>query len=302
MLATAAALGVAVALAFAPAPLWAREAGAAAVIAALGLFSFLFARGRTVRDGAPVARQGAAWWGRAPLVGGAAMRQLPPDRRTVFDLVAERPESTFASTMRALEQRIARARTPAAPAAVVIVAPVENGVGASSTALAFAATGAQRGARVLLVDTDLHGRGATRAIGLEDEPGLWDILRSGDAWTSMIHPVDRLGIDILAAGSPVGDLREAATHPGFAPLIQAVCAQYDLVVLDAPAAAHAPDAALLSHHAGVSVLVARYGRTGLGVLARSLALFRRLVQGPRVAVIAVGGPAETPDAERERSL
>lgn len=63
----------------------------------------------------------------------------------------------------------------------------KGGVGKTTLAVTIAGGLAQRGKRVLLVDTDAQGH-ATRAAGLAKFPGLYDLLVRDADWQDVIRP------------------------------------------------------------------------------------------------------------------
>ena len=89
------------------------------------------------------------------------------------------------------------------PSAVPIVAFAnqKGGVGKTTTAVNAAVSLAQRGYRVLLVDSDPQGN-ATSSLGVDKltvGPSIYDVLVDGLALSEAIEATDRPGLDLVAA-------------------------------------------------------------------------------------------------------
>jgi len=280
--------GVAVAagvwfLAAAPAPLWVRWAAAGALL--LVAITMIVARFqlRRVRDARALDKLPAVWWGEAPLVAPAALRQLAPDRRSVFALPHESPESAYASFMRSLAARLKTLPWTG----TVLVAPVSRGDGATTTALALAACVAQRGGRVLVVDADFQSRGLSLVTDSDKQPGLWEVLFEDADWRLVCRRGVLEGVDIIPAGGVRSAVSAAVTHPAFERRLRDFIESYDLVLVDGPAAASLTDTALLAARSSATVLVARSGRTTIADVRRAFVYLTRFARDARVGVVSI---------------
>lgn len=77
---------------------------------------------------------------------------------------------------------------------VITIGNEKGGVGKTTTAVTLAAGLAQRGRRVLMIDADAQGH-ATRALGLQKEPALYNWLVRDADYNEVLRPVppDRYG-------------------------------------------------------------------------------------------------------------
>ena len=151
-----------------------------------------------------------------------------------------------------------------APEVVLVTAP-ESGTGKSVVATNLAIAAAQAGRRVLLVDADLRKPTVAGFLGLGDHPALGE----GPEGTNLVYWSTT--VPSLFAMTP----RESAQTPDemWAPhqvgeLLNNLRTAFDLVIVDAPPALHAADAALLAPHADAALLVARSGASDLDALAQ----------------------------------
>jgi len=135
----------------------------------------------------------------------------------------------------------------------------------------LAAVIAQAGQRVLLVDGDMRRGTLHQLLGTEAAHGMSDIL-VGDA---TIEDVRRKGplpnIDFISRGRVPPNPSELLMHENFTRFIETVVPAYDLVIIDTPPILAVTDAAVIGHHAGTSLLVARFGLNK----ARELALAKQ---------------------------
>ena len=152
----------------------------------------------------------------------------------------------------------------AAPEVVLVTAP-ESEAGKSVVATNLAIAAAQAGRRVLLVDADLRKPTVAGLLGLGDHPALGE----GPEGTNLVYWSTT--VPSLFAMTP----RESAQTPDemWAPhqvgeLLNNLRTAFDLVIVDAPPALHAADAALLAPHADAALLIARAGRSDLDALAQ----------------------------------
>jgi len=135
----------------------------------------------------------------------------------------------------------------------------------------LAAVIAQAGQRVLLVDGDMRRGTLHQLLGTDAANGMSDIL-VGDA---TIEDVRRKGplpnIDFISRGRVPPNPSELLMHENFTRFIETVVPAYDLVIIDTPPILAVTDAAVIGHHAGTSLLVARFGLNK----ARELALAKQ---------------------------
>ena len=155
---------------------------------------------------------------------------------------------------------------------------------AANLAVAFA----RGGARVLLVDCDIHRPRLHRVFRASRAPGLMDLLRSGSADSLLpaavnhrLAAIRRTGIDRLsllpcgADAQQTPELLEPATLRG---LLKALRVDFDVILLDTPPVLVSADAATLAASADGVLMVVRAGQTD-----------RRAAELARNRVVSAGG-------------
>jgi len=162
----------------------------------------------------------------------------------------------------------------------------------------LAATFARGGARVLLVDCDIHRPRLHRVFRVSRAPGLMDLLRAGaadsarhNAVNNRLAAVCRTGIDRLSF-LPCGadpqntpELLEPATLRG---LLKQLRAEFDVILLDTPPVLVSADAATLGASADGVIMVVRAGQTDRG--AAELARQRVVSAGGRLLGAVLNDP------------
>ncbi len=114
--------------------------------------------------------------------------------------------------------------------------------------------------KILLVDCDLRKPNVHKFFGLEQGPGLSDVLLAGKPYKSLLHSVEP-GLDVLTAGSPVVDSTRTIEQPNTKILIEEFKKEYNTIVLDCPPALFCAEPVSLSRLSTCTVLVARSWNT-----------------------------------------
>jgi capsular exopolysaccharide synthesis family protein len=181
------------------------------------------------------------------------------------------PLSPEAEAFRHLHAALLHGGPSALPPQVVLVAGPEVGTGKSLVAANLAVVAAQAGRRTLLLDADLRRPAVQGYLGLGDGPPLGEGPPGANVvyWNTAVP-----GLFAVTAREPAGSPQELWSPEQAARLLSHVREAFDLIVVDAPAALVAADAAVLAPHCDAALLVAEAGRTdsdALGQVAGELA-------------------------------
>jgi capsular exopolysaccharide synthesis family protein len=129
------------------------------------------------------------------------------------------------------------------------------GEGKTTTAVNLAVTMADRGLRVLIVDTDLRRPNVHRVLRMERGPGLADVLREGLDPQGVIRPTRIDNLWIISSGRVPPNPSELIGSEKMARLMETLGAQFDLVICDAPSVLVVTDPVLLATHVDTCVMV-----------------------------------------------
>ncbi|MFS2100291.1 polysaccharide biosynthesis tyrosine autokinase [Variovorax sp. Varisp85] len=169
----------------------------------------------------------------------------------------------------------------------VLITGATPGVGKSFVSGNFAVIMAQAGKRVLLIDADLRKGHIQKAFGLPRQGGLAEVLVGDMSTEQAIHAQVVPNLDVLTTGNYPVNPANMMLSSRLGDLLNAMSAQYDLVVIDSPPVLVAADAAAVAAHTGAILLVARDGLTQLGELNESV---KRLAHaGQRVNGVVFNG-------------
>jgi len=189
--------------------------------------------------------------------------------------------------------------------------------GKSTSAVNLAIALAQDGKRVLLVDADLRKPTIHERLGLEQVPGLSEVLLGTTHYTEAIRTVTDLmlgtlgveqvinapGIDnlnILPSGKRPDNPAEFMNSPRLNELIEVVRKEYDITIFDAPPILPVTDGVTLGSKVDGVVMVYQVGRVGRNALKRAKALLEN-ARAKLIGIVLSNVSAEmAPDYEMYR--
>lgn len=135
---------------------------------------------------------------------------------------------------------------------------------------------AQSGQKVLIIDADMRKGTLHRAFGAAQTPGLSDVLVGAVPYSQAVRTLDGLdNLKFIARGDVPPNPSELLMHENFTRLLQQVEGEYDLVIIDTPPILAVTDAAVIAHHAGTCLLVARFGLNQAKELALAKSRFEQ---------------------------
>lgn len=189
--------------------------------------------------------------------------------------------------------------------------------GKTTTAVNLAIALAQDGRRVLLVDSDLRKPTIHSRLGLEQTPGLSEVLLGTVSYTDAIRSVadimlGKLGVDqvinargidhlnILPSGARPANPSEFLSSPRLTDLITAVKKEYDMVIFDCPPILPVTDGVTVGSKMDGVVMVYQVGKVGRNALKRTKSLLEN-AQASLLGIVLSNVSAElTPDYEMYR--
>ncbi len=192
--------------------------------------------------------------------GGPVLGLVPIGSHTRSDpLVARRPDTPGAEAYRELrtlllgiaEQRRAKSLLVTSPAGDVQTTVSSN----------VAITLAMTGRRVILVHADMRRPHGQELFGVENGPGLADVLEGRADLASVLTQPAALGLRVISAGVLAGDIGTALHTSRLGEVIRRLSEAADIVVIDAPAALAGSDIATMVEVVDMVLLVGDARRT-----------------------------------------
>jgi len=175
-------------------------------------------------------------------------------------LAVDNPADLSIEAMRSLRTSLHFAMLEAKNNVIAISGP-SPGVGKSFISVNLATVLAQSGKKVLIVDADMRKGYLQTQFGMQWENGLSDYLSNSLTLAQITKPSTVAGLDVITRGQIPPNPSELLMHENFTRLIDEVKAKYDLVIMDTPPILAVTDPAIVSAHAGTTLLVTRYGQT-----------------------------------------
>lgn len=148
-------------------------------------------------------------------------------------------------------------------ARIVMITSPNPGEGKSTIALNLAAAFQQNHLRVLLVDADLRRPRLHKALGMELQTGLSDLLEGQQSELDAVikKNASGLGFDFLPAGTILDHPTELLGTEKARTLFQTVRGLYDIILLDSSPFLAVADVSVLSEYVDLAVIVACYHKT-----------------------------------------
>jgi polysaccharide biosynthesis transport protein len=216
-----------------------------------------------------------------------ALAQMDPEALQSHALLITHfdPKSPVAEAYRGLRTNIQFQRMERGGKVLVVTSPTLQ-EGKTTTIVNLALTMAQSGQKTLLVGGNMRRPSIHRFFGIPREPGLSDILVGNAQWRDCVRGVADIlmgrfemedimaspGLDnlhIIEAGPIPANPSELLSTAAMRDFIQAVSAEYDIVLIDTPPILPVTDSAIVAGQVDGVLLVYQAGKVGRLVLKRA---------------------------------
>lgn len=176
---------------------------------------------------------------------------------------------------------------------VILVSSALPGDGKTFTTINLALSMAlEKDVSVLLVDADVAKRHVSRVMGIENEPGLLDVLRDENVDVeSKIIDTDIPGLSLLSAGKNSATATEHLASARMEAIVKQLVANDPnrIVLVDSPPLLLTSEARALASVCGQIVLVVRAGATPQQAVLEALQM---LGEGRSIGIVLNGGSEE----------
>lgn len=159
---------------------------------------------------------------------------------------------------------------------VILLSGAAPDMGKSFIAVNLATVFAQGGKRVLLIDADMRRGYLHKYFNQDTQPGLSNyLLNPAMSLENVMHISKVENLSFISRGANPPNPAELLDSTRFADFITAVTAQFDYVIIDTPPALAVTDPTILSRHAGINLLVARYGKSHIKEMELTVDRFKQ---------------------------
>ncbi|EON31179.1 ATPases involved in chromosome partitioning [Gordonia terrae C-6] len=166
----------------------------------------------------------------------------------------------------------------------ILISSPSQSEGKTTTSLNLAASLAELGKSVVLVDADLRRPAvASRLQAVSPDIGLTDYLRGSAPVGDVLQRSGVGGFDVLAAGALPPNPAELLGSRRTGQLLDELCELYDYVLVDSPPVLPVTDAVVVSQWVDGGIIVVRAGGTTRQELVASLAQ----LHASRVSILGV---------------
>lgn len=215
------------------------------------------------------------------VAGATVLATVPRVRRrrrgSPLPVTVRAPESPAAEAYRYLRSRLQPLLRDGDR--TILVTSAGDGEGRTTTAANLAAALAMAGRRVILVDADLRRPSLHTVFGMDNGPGLADILAGTTAPADAMQAGPLPGLHLVTAGPAAGAAADLLEGSRLGPTLRGLHALCDIVVLDSAPVLSVSDGIALAAMSDHVLLVGDYRRTTRGYVARALAELAEVVDG-----------------------
>ncbi len=182
---------------------------------------------------------------------------------TVFQ---DSPNSVLAEHYRQFRTRVMKKMGDHGHRTLLVVGAMP-GSGATSVTTNLAQAIHASGKRVLIIDTNFRRARIHSSFGVQESPGLADILANESSFSEAVKTLDT-GLNILPAGTRNKRVVERLGNDRMGEILAQASSDYDVVLLDVAPAIVAGDAHTLATQVDATLLVARALQEKRGQVAR----------------------------------
>lgn len=194
--------------------------------------------------------------------------------------------SMFAESIRGVRSAIIFGN-PDQPKKTIITTSAVPGDGKTTFTVNFAATLANAGNRVLLVDCDLRRGNIHNYFQSTREPGLTEVLSGQIHWSDVVHDTLVPTLKIISTGKLPGNPGELLIGPAMEEFVKEAREEYDHILFDCPPLTAIDDTFCLLNLADGMLFVVKAGQTSMRFAKNALSLVRQ--RGAHIFGIVLNG-------------
>ena len=170
---------------------------------------------------------------------------------------------------------------------VIVVTSSVPGDGKTTFTVNFAETLAKAGNRVLLVDADMRRGSVAGYFGLNNEPGLSDVLQGLEHWTDVLNATSLRTLLVITCGRRTPNPGELLLSRTTRSAIEEARREFDYIIFDSPPLLGMDDTLSLATSCDGLLFVYRMAETSLKLARHAVAAARQ--RGTRILGLILNG-------------
>ncbi|MEK5767290.1 polysaccharide biosynthesis tyrosine autokinase [Acinetobacter schindleri] len=200
--------------------------------------------------------------------------KLLKKKKNIPILAVKNSDDIAIESLRSMRTAIHFALSSAKNNIIMVSGPAPE-VGKSFISTNLATILAQSQKRVLIIDADLRRGYLHKYFNQQAQPGLADYLNGQTDLSQVIKATEVSGLDVIARGKSPANPSELLSTTQFSAMLNQLSEQYDHILIDTPPILAVTDGIIISQHAGVNLVIARYAKTQMKELELTINRFEQ---------------------------
>lgn len=200
--------------------------------------------------------------------------KLLKKKKNIPILAVKHSDDIAIESLRSMRTAIHFALSSAKNNIIMVSGPAPE-VGKSFISTNLATILAQSQKRVLIIDADLRRGYLHKYFNHANQPGLADYLNDQTELSQVIKATEVSGLDVIARGKSPANPSELLSTTQFSAMLNQLSEQYDHILIDTPPILAVTDGIIISQHAGVNLVIARYAKTQMKELELTINRFEQ---------------------------
>ncbi|WP_104490022.1 polysaccharide biosynthesis tyrosine autokinase [Acinetobacter indicus] len=201
--------------------------------------------------------------------------KLLKKKKNIPILAVKNSDDIAIESLRSMRTAIHFALSSAKNNIIMISGPAPE-VGKSFISTNLATILAQSQKRVLIIDADLRRGYLHKYFNQQAQLGLADYLNGQTELSQVIKATEVSGLDVIARGKSPANPSELLSTTQFSAMLNQLSEQYDHILIDTPPILAVTDGIIISQHAGVNLVIARYAKTQMKELELTINRFEQV--------------------------
>ncbi|QSQ92267.1 polysaccharide biosynthesis tyrosine autokinase [Acinetobacter indicus] len=200
--------------------------------------------------------------------------KLLKKKKNIPILAVKNSDDIAIESLRSMRTAIHFALSSAKNNIIMVSGPAPE-VGKSFISTNLATILAQSQKRVLIIDADLRRGYLHKYFNQQAQLGLAEYLNGQTDLSQVIKATEVSGLDVIARGKSPANPSELLSTTQFSAMLNQLSEQYDHILIDTPPILAVTDGIIISQHAGVNLVIARYAKTQMKELELTINRFEQ---------------------------